>query len=58
MIRDQEQFVAALNYIHLNPVKDGLVSSPENYEFSSCRAYAQSGRTPLEIIVEESRLGP
>lgn len=49
VIRDEEQFLAALTYIHLNPVKDGLVSSPEDYEFSSYCAYAQ---------LEGSRLGP
>jgi REP element-mobilizing transposase RayT len=26
-------------YIHLNPVEAGLVKSPEDWEYSSCRAY-------------------
>ena len=59
VIRDEQQFLAALDYIHLNPVRSGLVSSPENYEFSSCRAFAECG-TPLLHIdsLEGSRLGP
>ncbi|MBI1886395.1 MAG: transposase [Chloroflexi bacterium] len=59
VIRDEAQFVAALNYIHLNPVKDGLVSLPEDYEFSSCGTYARSEKSPFEIdLLDGSRLGP
>jgi putative transposase len=31
--------VVCLNYIHSNPVADGLVNSPEEWEFSSYRDY-------------------
>ena len=34
-IRDEKHFNAAINYIHNNPVKAGLVESPEKWEFSS-----------------------
>lgn len=32
-------FLALLRYIHLNPVRAGLVSDPEDYRWSSHRAY-------------------
>jgi putative transposase len=34
-IRDEKDFYAKLNYIHLNPVKHGYVDRPEQYKFSS-----------------------
>jgi len=36
-IRSEDQFLSALEYIHLNPVKARLVQSAVAYEFSSCR---------------------
>ncbi len=36
-IRYERHFQAALNYIHANPVKAGLVSLPEDWEWSSAR---------------------
>ena len=39
-VRDNEEFVAALKYIHRNPVKRGLVSNPEDWQWSSYRSYA------------------
>jgi REP element-mobilizing transposase RayT len=38
-----------LDYIHFNPVKDKIVSSPEDYYFSSARNYAGL-ENDLEII--------
>ncbi len=37
VIRDEKHFQTALNYIHANPVKAGLVSSPEEWDWSSAR---------------------
>ena len=39
-----------LNYIHMNPVKAGIVDSPEEYLYSSARNYA--GRKDFIIEVE------
>ncbi len=36
-IRDEKHFRAALDYIHSNPVKAGLVSQPEDWPWSSAR---------------------
>lgn len=33
-------------YIHLNPVRAGLVEDPADYEWSSCRDYLQAGKPP------------
>ena len=38
-----------LNYIHRNPVRGGLVSQPEDYPYSSYRAYVLGDETLLEV---------
>jgi REP element-mobilizing transposase RayT len=44
-----ERYLAELvRYIHLNPVRAGMVSQPEDYEFSSHRAYL--GMEPAGIV--------
>ena len=39
LVQEDRYFLALLRYIHMNPVKAGIVPSPENYEWSSHRAY-------------------
>ena len=39
MIRDDRQLTIQLEYVHQNPVKAGLVSSADEYLFSSYRQY-------------------
>ena len=41
-----------VNYIHSNPVKDKIVSLPEDYYFSSARNYAGL-ENDLEIVLLE-----
>ncbi|NWF56386.1 MAG: transposase [Syntrophaceae bacterium] len=41
VILDEGYLLAASLYIHLNPVRAGLVSDPCEYRFSSCRLYAR-----------------
>jgi len=36
-VRDIKEYYAFREYIHLNPVKRGLASLPEEYPFSSAR---------------------
>ena len=38
-----------INYIHNNPVARGLVSSPEQWRWSSYRAYALRERGPVSM---------
>ena len=35
-IRDENHFKKAIEYIHMNPVKAGLVNSPKKWKWSSC----------------------
>ena len=39
-VRDNEEFIEELKYIHRNPVKRGLVDKPEDWPWSSYRHYA------------------
>ena len=42
-IRDDGDFERCADYIHFNPVKHGLVSSPVAWPFSSLHRYARTG---------------
>jgi REP element-mobilizing transposase RayT len=45
-----DAYLAALiHYIHLNPVRAGLVSKPEDWVWSSCRSHRDAGLVPGEI---------
>jgi REP element-mobilizing transposase RayT len=47
-----------LNYIHENPVKDGIVGKPEDYLFSSARNYAGLDSVmEIELIPQELKTG-
>ncbi len=40
-----------INYIHMNPVKAGMVDEPEHYIYSSARNYAgMQGRLEIELL--------
>jgi len=39
-VRDHEEFINDLKYIHRNPAKRGLVEKPEDWPWSSYRRYA------------------
>lgn len=53
---ESEKFVyQKLEYIHNNPVKDGIVEYPEEYLFSSARNYADK-ESMLEVCVLTRRL--
>jgi putative transposase len=49
-IRNHQQFVEKLRYIHRNPVERGLCERPEDWEWSSFRQYATgcAGRVEME----------
>ena len=48
MIRDEQDFVKHVEYIHYNPVKHGLVKTPKNWEYSSFHRYVREGVFNLE----------
>jgi putative transposase len=47
-IRDDEDFVKHLDYIHYNPVKYGLVSCPHQWEYSSFNKWRDRGVYSVE----------
>jgi putative transposase len=47
-IRDDSDFERCADYIHFNPVKHGLVSSPVEWPFSSLHQYARAGVLPRD----------
>ena len=51
-ISTHEKFVEKLRYIHRNPVKRGLVTSPEDWRWSSYRHYQTGMRGRVEIESE------
>ncbi len=51
-VRNYEQFVEKLRYIHRNPVKRGLCRAPEEWEWSSFRHYAMGIEGLVEIESE------
>jgi putative transposase len=51
-VRDYEEFVEKLRYIHRNPVKRGLVKRPEDWKWSSFRHYATGESCGVEIESE------
>ena len=48
LIRDEQDFVKHVEYIHYNPVKHGLVKAPKDWEYSSFHRYVREGMYDLE----------
>lgn len=42
-IRDEADFKRHMDYIHYNPVKHGLVNSPNDWQYSSFHRYVKQG---------------
>jgi putative transposase len=51
-VRDYDQFVEKLRYIHRNPVKRGLCAAPEDWPWSSFLHYATGVKGRVEIESE------
>jgi len=51
-IRDYQEFVMKLRYLHRNPVKRGLCSSPEEWPWSSFQHYRTGAPGVVEIESE------
>ena len=43
LIRDEQDFAAHVDYIHINPLKHGLVERVQDWRFSSFHRYVRSG---------------
>ena len=48
-VRSEDKFTEKLRYIHRNPVARGLVTSPQDWPWSSYRHYATGLRGSVEI---------
>ena len=52
-VRHEKEFAARLDYMHLNPVRKGLVDRPEQWQWSSCNNFAldreEVRRCPIQI---------
>ena len=51
-VRNAKKFAAALDYMHANPVKRGLVNNPADWRWSSFRHYALREVGVVEIESE------
>jgi len=47
-IRDEDDFIHHVEYIHYNPVKHGYVQCPKDWPWSSFRRYVKQGVYPLD----------
>jgi len=47
-IRDETDFARHVDYIHLNPVKHGLVACVADWRYSSFHRYVRDGRLPRD----------
>ena len=54
-IRDDHDFERCANYIHFNPVKHRLVSTPSEWPFSSLHRYVRAGILPRDWGGEDPR---
>ncbi|HEX9779639.1 MAG TPA: transposase [bacterium] len=57
LIQDDTYLLVASRYIHLNPVRAGLVSTPGAYPWSSYPAYELRAHNPLDLVDTELVLG-
>lgn len=48
-VANEEKVLEKLTYIHNNPVRRGLVNSPEDWKWSSCRFYEFDDRSMIEM---------
>jgi putative transposase len=46
-IRDQQDWVRHVEYIHYNPVRHGLVKAPRDWQYSSFHKYVREGKYDL-----------
>jgi putative transposase len=49
-IRDEKDYARHMDYVHFNPVKHGLVTSPADWPYSIFGSCAEHGRYPLDWI--------
>jgi len=53
LVQEEYHYWELSRYVHLNPVRAGLVADPERYVWSSCRLYFRSRLAPDWLAWEE-----
>ena len=48
-VEDDRYLLTVIRYVHRNPVKAGIVNKPEEYTWSSCRAYYGYSEYPPDL---------
>ena len=51
LIRDQEDFNHHLDYIHINPVKHGLVTAPKDWPYSTFHRWVQQAGREHTLLI-------
>jgi putative transposase len=54
LVEAESYFLTLMRYIHLNPVKANLVSSPEEYPWSSYKCYLNQQHRPSWLYCDET----
>ncbi|MHB8484427.1 MAG: REP-associated tyrosine transposase [Candidatus Acidiferrales bacterium] len=49
IMRHRQELSETLDYIHLNPVKDGLVKNPDRWPWSSWQGWQTGGNPPIPV---------
>jgi putative transposase len=62
LIRDEQDYIHHVEYIHLNPVKHGLVKAPKDWEYSSFHRYVAQGKysqdwCAVERVIFDASIG-
>jgi REP element-mobilizing transposase RayT len=52
----EETFIQKVNYIHLNPVRAGLVEHPDDYRFSSSRIWHGRARENEPLLTDHKQI--
>jgi putative transposase len=52
VIQNEPMLLAKLDYIHNNPVKAGMIESPEEYLYSSARNYIKNDHSIIKVKTE------
>jgi REP element-mobilizing transposase RayT len=52
-IRNDQDFIEKINYIHINPVRANLVKDPSDYKYSSFRNYYLNDHSIIKIDIIE-----
>ena len=51
---EKDEYLKVLSaYIHLNPVRAGIVEEPSKYEYSSCRFYTFKSKKPAFLRIDD-----